>query len=78
MPMGQEFVGPACPQSRDRFGDWIESLEPVEKRIDFLRWVEELPYHEIAATLAIPMGTVKWRIHAIRNKLSLRGNHAEA
>ena len=59
MPMGQEFVGPACPQSRDRFGDLIESLEPVENCIAFLRWVEELPHHEIAATLATPMGTVK-------------------
>ena len=50
--------------------DLLQTLSPDEQQIVLLRFVEELEYHEIAAALDVPIGTVKWRIHATRSKLT--------
>jgi RNA polymerase sigma-70 factor (ECF subfamily) len=49
--------------------DLLQTLSPDEQQIVLLRFVEELEYHEIATALDVPIGTVKWRIHATRSKL---------
>ena len=49
--------------------DLLQTLSLDEQQIVLLRFVEELEYHEIAAALDVPLGTVKWRIHSTRSKL---------
>lgn len=55
---------------QEEFLSWMRLLEPVERRIMMLRYVEELGYQEIAAALSIPLGTVKWKIFNAKEKLS--------
>ena len=45
-------------------------FDPAERDIIILRFVEELSYEELAVTLAIPIGTVKWRIFNAKKKLA--------
>jgi len=52
------------------FQEWMSYLEPAEREIMMLRFVEELSYEELAAALGIPLGTVKWRIFNAKKKLS--------
>ncbi|MGH9934750.1 MAG: RNA polymerase sigma factor, partial [Blastocatellia bacterium] len=51
------------------FVEWVSYLEPAERDIIILRFVEELSYEELAAALAIPIGTVKWRLFKAKKKL---------
>jgi RNA polymerase sigma-70 factor (ECF subfamily) len=48
---------------------WLGCLEPQERQIMLLRYVEELGYQEIATALNIPLGTVKWKIFNAKAKL---------
>ncbi|HZS08310.1 MAG TPA: sigma-70 family RNA polymerase sigma factor [Blastocatellia bacterium] len=50
--------------------EWLTYLEPAERDLVVLRFVEELSYEELALALAIPLGTVKWRIFNAKKKLS--------
>lgn len=52
------------------FAEWLRYLEPSEREIVILRFVEELNYEELAAALDIPIGTVKWRLFNAKKKLS--------
>jgi RNA polymerase sigma factor (sigma-70 family) len=52
------------------FVEWISYLEPAERDIIILRFVEELSYEELAVALAIPIGTVKWRLFNAKKKLA--------
>jgi len=62
---------PATESSKGgEFLDWISALEPDEQQIMILRYVEDLTYEEIATALAIPMGTVKWKIFHAKIKLT--------
>jgi RNA polymerase sigma-70 factor (ECF subfamily) len=45
-------------------------LEPAEREIIILRFVEELSYEELAVALGLPLGTVKWRIFNAKKKLA--------
>jgi RNA polymerase sigma-70 factor (ECF subfamily) len=54
----------------DEFLRWIGALESDEQQIMILRYVEELSYQEIATTLAIPIGTVKWKIFDAKMRLA--------
>ena len=54
----------------EEFLSWMHLLEPMERRIMMLRYVEELGYQEIAAALSIPLGTVKWKIFNAKERLS--------
>lgn len=47
----------------------IEALSPSQREIIFLRDFHDLPYTEIAAVLAIPVGTVMSRLHSARGVL---------
>lgn len=48
----------------------MDSIEPDEREILLLRWVEGLEHHEIAEVLKLPMGTVQWKTFRIRKKLA--------
>jgi RNA polymerase sigma-70 factor (ECF subfamily) len=48
----------------------IEELPPALRAAIVLRHVEDLSYEEIAATLGVPLGTVKIRIHRGREALA--------
>lgn len=59
--------------------EWLAQLEPVERQIMMLRYIEELGYQEIATALSLPLGTVKWKIFRAKAKLSetLKGHYKE-
>ena len=48
----------------------LSKLPPLLRAAIVLRHVEELSYEEIAATLQLPLGTVKIRIHRGREALA--------
>lgn len=52
------------------FRDWMSFLDAREREAMILRFVEQWEYHEIAAALAIPIGTVQWRIFNSKKKLT--------
>jgi RNA polymerase sigma-70 factor (ECF subfamily) len=52
------------------FAEWMRYLDPPEREIVILRFVEELSYEELAGALGIPIGTVKWRLFNAKKKLS--------
>ena len=56
------------------FRDWMEFLEPGERDVMTLRFVEGWEYHEIAADRSIPIGTVQWRVFNSKRKLAMHLN----
>ena len=52
------------------FAEWMRFLEPAERELVILRFVEELSYEELALAFGIPVGTVKWRLFAVKKKLT--------
>jgi RNA polymerase sigma-70 factor (ECF subfamily) len=54
------------------FAQWMKALEPGEREIMTLRYVEGMEYHEIAEVLEIPLGTAQWRIFQTTKKLAAR------
>jgi RNA polymerase sigma-70 factor (ECF subfamily) len=52
------------------FAEWVSYLEPAERDIVILRFVEELSYEELAVALGVPIGTVKWRLFNAKKKLA--------
>jgi len=52
------------------FVEWVSYLEPAERDIIILRFVEELSYEELSVALGIPIGTVKWRLFNAKKKLA--------
>jgi DNA-directed RNA polymerase specialized sigma24 family protein len=56
------------------FQDWMAFLEPRERDVMTMRFVEEWEYHEIAAAQAIPIGTVQWRVFNAKKKLAVHLN----
>ena len=53
-----------------QFDDWMTSLEPAERELTRLRFIEELSYEELAVAFDVPLGTVKWRLFNVKKKLS--------
>ncbi len=56
--------------SSSDFVEWVSYLEPAERDIIILRFVEDLSYEELSVALAIPVGTVKWRLFSAKKKLA--------
>jgi RNA polymerase sigma-70 factor (ECF subfamily) len=52
------------------FRNWMDFLEPRERDFMILRFVEQWEYHEIAASRAVPIGTVQWRIFNSKKRLA--------
>jgi len=59
------------------FRDWMTFLEPHERDVMTLRFVEEWEYHEIAAAQAIPIGTVQWQVFNSKKKLAVHLNRRQ-
>jgi RNA polymerase sigma-70 factor (ECF subfamily) len=55
-----------------QFTEWMEWLNPDERQIMMLRYVDDLEHHEIAAVLGLPQGTVQWKIFQAKRKLAAR------
>lgn len=49
--------------------EWMSHLEPADRELVILRFVEELSYEELALAFGVPVGTVKWRIFNVKKKL---------
>ncbi len=57
-------------RERSSFTQWMNLLEPSERKVMKLRFVEQLQYHEIAAAQAIPIGTVQSRVFNAKKTLA--------
>ena len=53
-----------------RFYEWLKYLEPTERELVILRFVEELSYEDLALVFEVPLGTVKWRLFQVKKKLT--------
>jgi len=53
-----------------RIKELLKALDPAERDLVLLRFVEGLSYEELAVALKLPVGTIKWRIFNARKKLS--------
>jgi RNA polymerase sigma-70 factor (ECF subfamily) len=51
------------------FQEWLSWLEPNERELVLLRFVEGLTYEELGAALGVPLGTVESRLFSVRKKL---------
>jgi RNA polymerase sigma-70 factor (ECF subfamily) len=54
------------------FMHWMEFLNPREREVMTLRFVEQWEYHEIAAAKNMPIGTVQWIVFNAKKKLAPR------
>ena len=77
IPIRQPDVEIEAIASADAIGRAFERLREQDRVILVLHHVEERPLAEIARSLGIPVGTVKWRLHQARNALE-RAMEAEA
>jgi len=56
-------------QQRTQIEGYLERLSPRYRQLIVLRFFDELSYEEIAAKLALPLGTVKTQIHRAREQM---------
>ena len=54
------------------FMHWMEFLNPREREVMTLRFIEQLEYHEIATEKDMPIGTVQWIVFNAKKKLAPR------
>ena len=52
------------------FRRWTAFLNSNEQEVMRLRFIEQWEYHEISAALAVPIGTVLWRVFNAQKKLA--------
>lgn len=80
-----ELEGGAAPEedrdrrdAREEMQAAFRRMEGEDRTILELFHIEQMRYHEIAAALEIPIGTVKSRLHGARQKLRglIEGSHA--
>ena len=80
LPIDERFAAPASNaptpeesiinlQQRRQLENYLERLSPHYRRLIEMRFFEERSYEEIAAKLALPLGTVKTQIHRARGRL---------
>jgi RNA polymerase sigma-70 factor (ECF subfamily) len=62
----------AAGTSAFEFRNWMAFLDPRERDVMMLRFVEQWEYHEIAAARNTPIGTVQWWIFNAKKKLARR------
>ncbi len=51
--------------------EWMKALDPADRDLVVLRFVEGLSYEELAVVFSLPLGTIKWRIFNARKKLAM-------
>lgn len=54
-----------------RLMEWLKAIDPADRDLVVLRFVEGLSYEELAAVFSLPLGTIKWRIFNARKKLAM-------
>ena len=80
LPIDERFAAPASNnptpeervirlQQRTQIEHYLERLAPRYRELIVLRFFEEFSYEEIAARLALPLGTVKTQIHRAREQM---------
>lgn len=73
-PLGAELdellIVPTEVPSNILLQEWLEQIEPADRDLIVLRFVEEMSYKELAVALEIPLGTVKSRLFKAKNKIS--------
>ncbi len=52
-----------------RMASFMEAVDPDTKQLAFLRFHQGLGYREISRVMGIPVGTVKFRVHKLREKM---------
>lgn len=68
--LAEELSGPTWnPMAGLALGEWLESLPGEDRELLLLRYVDGFAYHEIADLLAMPMGTVQWRVFQLKKKV---------
>ena len=68
--LGDQLSAPTVADEASHFAEWMTFLEPAERELVRLRFIEELSYDGLALALDVPVGTVKWRLFNVRKKLS--------
>lgn len=68
-PLVENFTIEPTGFQRAEFDEWLSFLEPNERELVLLRFVEGLTYEELTAALGIPLGTVESRLFSVRKKL---------
>lgn len=56
-------------QQRSQIEQYLDRLAPRYRQLILMRFFEEYSYEEIAAKLALPLGTVKTQIHRAREQM---------
>ena len=56
-------------QQRSQIEQYLDRLTPRYRQLILMRFFEEYSYEEIAAKLALPLGTVKTQIHRAREQM---------
>ncbi len=68
-PLAENFTVEPTGMLQLEFDEWLNFLEPNERELLLLRFVEGLTYEELTVTLGIPLGTVESRLFHVRKKL---------
>jgi RNA polymerase sigma-70 factor (ECF subfamily) len=68
--LAEQLYGEPAEWHTSQLQEWLSYLEPAERDLLVLRFVEELSYEELALALALPLGTVKWRLYNAKQKLA--------
>lgn len=73
---GSSWADPTLPldekEAVEEIRQALEELPPEQKALILLYYYMEMPQHEIAASLDIPLGTVKTRLKRAREKLKVQ------
>jgi len=54
------------------FAEWLGDLNPGQRELAHLRYVEGFEYHELATMLNLPIGTVQWKVFQLKRILASR------
>lgn len=65
----ESFFSESDASWQTEFDEWLSLLEPNERELVLLRFVEGLSYEELAFVLGLPIGTIKSRIFHVKEKL---------
>ena len=68
-PLAEQLTSAVDLELRAEFAEWLALLEPNERELVLLRFVEGLSYEELAQAFQVPLGTIKSRLFAVREKL---------
>ncbi len=68
-PLAEQLTVQPAGLLQMEFDQWLSWLEPNERELVRLRFVEGLTYEELAVALGVPLGTVESRLFSVRKKL---------